>query len=807
MPNKHTSIKTNDAMSKSLKITGIYFAVGSVWIILTDIISKNFFAENVLIASIVKGLFYVIVTAALIYSLIYPALKKIIIVQEKLQKVNSQLEQSNLDLQIEKQKLLDSELKLNESETLFRAIFDQATIGIAIGHNDSNITSVFKERPSINPMFEKILGRTKEELANTNWMDITHPADLPADLESFEKFKAGIINSYDMEKRYIRPDGSEAWIHMFISPLHMDNNPEYNHLCIIEDIGKRKEMEKFLFDSERSKAILLDNLPGMAYRCNYDRDWTMLFVSQGCFELTGYKAESLLYNKEKSFNELIDYKYREYIWNKWARVIKEKTKFTEEYKIITASGGVKWVFEQGQGIYDGGGNVIALEGLIIDITDRKRHEIKLKYINDHDLLTGLYNRRYFEENITRDLERNDEQKRAVLLLNLRKFNLLISNFGYTYGENLVKELASSLDKLCNENCQLFHISIDRFIFYVKGYKQKNELTALCDTITEMLNDTFAAKTIGGDIGIVEIDNIKYDVESILKNASIVTSYVNENKIFGYSFFNKDMEDKIIREVNIKNELTKAAYDNSDDSLYMQYQPVVDLKTNSIYGFEALARFNSDRMGVISPLEFIPIAEETQLIVPLGKRIMRMVFQFLKKLEKNGHENVAMSFNISAIQLLGDNFLSDLNEVINETEVDPYKLSIEITESIFSNNYQEMNKKLEKIKGLGIKIAIDDFGTGYSTLARERELNINCLKIDKYFIDKLIQLDVNEAITGDIISMAHKLGHFVIAEGVEHEKQMQYLIEHNCDLMQGYFFSKPLSCESAIDILNKANQSK
>ena len=140
------------------------------------------------------------------------------------------------------------------------------------------------------------------------------------------------------------------------------------------------------------------------------------------------------------------------------------------------------------------------------------------------------------------------------------------------------------------------------------------------------------------------------------------------------------------------------------------------------------------------------------------------------------------------------------EIINETKIKTANLCIEITESVFSNNYQDINAKLGQIKQLGIEVSIDDFGTGYSSLARERELNVSCLKIDKYFIDKLLILDSQEAITGDIISMAHKLGHRVVAEGVELEVQKQYLIEHNCDLMQGYLFSKPLPQEAAIELL-------
>ena len=277
----------------------------------------------------------------------------------------------NISLRIEKKLLSDYEKKLKESETLFKAVFEQATVGIAIVHNDKYIKAVSENIPTVNPMFEKIIGRSKHELDNISWADITHPDDLQHDLENFEKFKAGEINGYELEKRYIKPDGSVVWVRMIVSPLHFDNAPYTNHLCIIEDISERMEMEKNLYESERSKAAILYNLPGLAYRCSYDRNWTMQFVSEGCYKLTGYKLENLLYNKDISFNNLIHPKYHEYLWNKWEQIIREKSTFIEEYELLTASGETKWVFEQGMGIYDRDGKVTALEGLIIDITERK----------------------------------------------------------------------------------------------------------------------------------------------------------------------------------------------------------------------------------------------------------------------------------------------------------------------------------------------------------------------------------------------------------------------------------------------------
>ena len=241
-------------------------------------------------------------------------------------------------------------------------------------------------------------------------------------------------------------------------------------------------------------------------------------------------------------------------------------------------------------------------------------------------------------------------------------------------------------------------------------------------------------------------------------------------------------------------------------LFLQFQPILDVKSKKICAFEALARLKSDKLGFVSPLEFIPIAEKTKLIIPVGQKVILQAFRFLNKLKDSGYDGISVSINVSAIQLLERDFNEILFSMIKDMQISPANIGLEITESMFADNYQRINHTLGELENYGIHVAIDDFGTGYSSLARERELNVSCLKIDKYFIDKLVSLKDEEAITGDIISMAHKLGHCVVAEGVEYEKQRQYLLDNGCDKIQGYLISKPLDEEAAIELL-RSKQTK
>jgi PAS domain S-box-containing protein/diguanylate cyclase (GGDEF)-like protein len=709
---------------------------------------------------------------------------------------------NNIELRREKQRLLLSEAKLKKSEALFRTIFDQTTIGIALVEGEKFIISAYDGHPCINPMYEKILGRSKESLEGISWKEITHPDDLKPDMEKFKEFKAGKIPGYNIEKRFIKPNGEVVWVNMIISSLYLGSSSDILHLCVIEDIGMRKAMESILYDSERSKSILLNNLPGMAYRCKCDRDWTMEFVSEGCYELTGYKPESIIDNLEKSYNDLILPEYQELLWHKWVDALQRNTKVTEEYQIVTASGAVKWVWEQGQGIYNDRGEVIALEGMILDITDRKNQEIKLHYVNTHDQLSGLYNRKYFEEMLNRELSVVSNGRRAVLLVNIRKFDLVNIAYGYAFGDSLIKEIASVLEKFMKADCVLCHISIDRFTLYVKNYESKESLDDLCTQVLDSLRSILAKRNIGARIGIVEIENYQGDADTIIKEASIAAGKVDVNESFGLKTYSAEMAREIWRESELKNELIQEVLSGGERRLHLLYQPIIDLKTGTITEFEALARFKSTRFGEISPLELIPLAEETQLIVPLGKIILRQVCEVLKRFQKEYSKPLFIALNVSAIQLMRDDFIADLKEVIQDTKVDPCKLGIELTESVFSDNYIDINAKLDAIKELGIKVSIDDFGTGYSSLAREGELNVDCLKIDKFFIDKLRHIGSEQSIISDIISMAHKLGHCVVAEGVEYQEQRDYLAAHSCDKIQGYLFSKPLPEEEALTLLLK-----
>ena len=366
--------------------------------------------------------------------------------------VLSELAKRNWSLQLEQEKVRHTGAVLKQREALWRAVFEQAPIGITLGSREHEILDA-------NPAFAAIVGRAREELKGLKWEEFTHPDDIGQDAELFAQFAAGEISGYSMKKRYLKPDYSAVWTNISIVPLHFAEVQLADHLCLTQDISEQVSAEQELRESERMKAMMLANLPGMAYRCYNDEDWTMQYVSAGCCELTGYRAEALINNREISYNELIAPAYRDILWQEWQRVLAAKTVFKYEYQIITAAGEVKWVYEQGQGIYDEEGQVEALEGLIIDVSAQKKREAQIKYLSERDFLTGLYNRQYFEEQ-KQHLDAN--LPLTVIYCDINGVKLINDAFGHAAGDKLIIDAARILNSCCRDQDLIARTGGDEF---------------------------------------------------------------------------------------------------------------------------------------------------------------------------------------------------------------------------------------------------------------------------------------------------------------------------------------------------------
>ncbi|MDD4324297.1 MAG: EAL domain-containing protein [Eubacteriales bacterium] len=481
--------------------------------------------------------------------------------------------------------------------------------------------------------------------------------------------------------------------------------------------------------------------------------------------------------------------------------------YSMEKRYIKPDGSVVWVDMVVASLAPIGENIHSHICFIQDISERKRIENERRYIWEHDRWTGLYNRDYLVSLLEKDIRLKKKTKEALIGISLITVQLLTANYDFQYSQNLIIKAAEALSQHCTDNRLLFQPCENRFVFYLFDYKDKKDLVDFSYVIAETLESLFVTERIGGGIGILEVEQNQneVDIDLLLRRLLIASerSVSLFEKDFKIRFCDEELEAIVNRERDIVEALTAiAADDHTNDELFLQYQPIMNLRTGSICGFEALARLSTEKLGLVSPAEFIPIAEKTKLILPIGEKVIVKAFSFLNKLKERGYDEISVSINISIKQLLTTDYTSRLFELMREMQINPKKVGIEITESVFVSDYKKINTIIDKLRDAGMCIAMDDFGTGYSSLGREKELKVDSLKIDKLFIDKLLDADINKAITSDIISMAHKLGHCVVAEGVEHEEQLQYLKNHGCDKIQGNLISKPLEEKVALEYLNK-----
>lgn len=445
--------------------------------------------------------------------------------------------------------------------------------------------------------------------------------------------------------------------------------------------------------------------------------------------------------------------------------------------------------------------VTALISIIVYTFRQSGRYYKLAY---YDTLTGLPDKAYLMEFLAEKLAVEDDAKRAILLVNCSDFKRINLLFGYEKGDAAIRDIADRLHTLIGTDGIVHKFTADRFVVYLEGYKGTVDLINLAKAIQTAFRTPFIHEgysiLIEVMTGIVEKDQGTKSPDQLLRNATLALNNVRVGSKYSYAIYNEDMEKKIERDYSIEKELQNALTDNGRGIVYMEYQPMLDLATGKIAGFEALARMKSDTLGQISPMEFIKIAERKQLIVAVGKLLLREVCTFAKELQAEGYTDRKIAINASVIEILQEDYIDEVLRILQEYGIENSMLEIEITESEYTENYELLNHKLKQLKSLGFGIALDDFGTGYSSFSRLMRLNISSIKIDISFISTISDPGEKILITGNIIKLGHKLKLKVVAEGVENQVQMDYLKEHGCDYIQGYYFCRPLSAERALQLL-------
>lgn len=429
----------------------------------------------------------------------------------------------------------------------------------------------------------------------------------------------------------------------------------------------------------------------------------------------------------------------------------------------------------------------------LNIHRKNQRILNLAY---HDELTGLHNLRYYHQYLS-ELK---SKRVACIVFNPTNFRMINMLYGYDHGDMVLIGIGNMLTKLSEQYkpCQPFRLSDDRFLMVLSDYQDGEELDSLCSSLMSIKEETGLFGSIEICLGLARSETETHDSTRLLKEALIAldaTSITHKIQVY-----NEHLEENLIQSDAIESEL-KLAISSPTNGLSLVYQPIVESGSSVIHSFEALARLQSQKLGMISPLTFIQIAEQRQLIIPLGKKILSLACDFIVELQKRGFTSISVAVNISAIQLMHESFVPDLVSLLREKGIQNQSLELELTESVFAQDTELLSNQLRTIRAMGIRISLDDFGTGYSSLSRLGTLPIDTLKLDKQFVDKL---QSNEAqargLASDIISMAHHIGKVVVAEGVEEQEQRSILIDMECDLLQGYLFSKPIPAPYAFELL-------
>lgn len=422
----------------------------------------------------------------------------------------------------------------------------------------------------------------------------------------------------------------------------------------------------------------------------------------------------------------------------------------------------------------------------------KERTRELEFMAFHDTLTQLPNRRMFEKQLKKKIEQSclSQNMLSVLFIDLDRFKLINDTLGHSTGDLLLQEVANRLtfsvgneDILCRQSGDEFIISLSETNRNKTHIAAKKILQELVKPYIIHGHELFVSASIG--ISIFPEDGP--DLETLIKRADTAMYSVKDSGKNNICFFTKKMDHSITERMNLENGLHKAIELNE---LSLEYQPKLDLETNTVKGVEALLRWNHRKIGFVSPATFIPIAEESGLILPIGEWVLQTACEQNKKWQDAGYPPLVVSVNISGKQFLRNDLVKQVKDCLERTGLEPQYLELEITESIMQNA-EEVLFTFYELKKIGVSISIDDFGSGYSSLSLLRNLPIDTLKVDRSFIDEITVKSNDQAIVHTILTMGKNLNLSVVAEGVEHEEQLRYLRDLHCDQVQGYFVSKPL----------------
>ncbi len=681
------------------------------------------------------------------------------------------------------------ERTLSESNEKLRSIIEASPLAIIARDLDDVITLW-------NPAAENIFGWQAEEVLGTATAIV--PEDIKAAASVMRRqARQGMMLALE-ETRRKRKDGVVLDVSLSVAPIRNANQNIVGTMGMIGDISRRKRAEDALRESETQLRLAMEaaNMGSWYWNVGLNN----ITYSDGFGPLFGL-PRGTFFPERAEFLTAVHPNDRALVDSAIQRALMGENNFDMECRVIWPDQSVHWLAVKGHATRDASGRAERVVGVTTDISTRKLSEQRIAFLAHHDALTSLPNRILLLDRIGQAiaLSHRHHSRVAVLFIDLDHFKNINDSLGHQVGDQLLQMAASRIQACLREVDTVSRLGGDEFVIVIPELADGSEGSNLSGLATKLL-DTLATNFhlqahdlhISASIGISIYPNDGDNAEILMRHADTAMYHAKENGRAQYQFFTSEMNIAAQQRMSLQTLLRRSLQSN-DFILY--YQPLFSAANPHLLGFEALLRWRNPDGEIVRPGEFISVAEDSGLIIPIGEWVFREACRTAARWQKGGH-SLRMSVNVSALQLRRKSFVEMVKSVLAESGADPHQLEIEITERVIVGGHEQALSALREIDALGIQIAIDDFGTGYSGLSYLKQFPIDTVKIDQSFVrDLTIDAD-DEAIVRAIIAMSKSLKLNIVAEGVEHAEQLAILKELGCNMVQGYYFSPPLPMEEA-----------